>query len=260
MFTFPWACSVATYSVDYSQQLHTVAPSYISKQALSPPSLPSSTAVLFAPLISARQASVAPRPMMPRCYSFTTTAGDGGTCAPVRSSTSIPGLGRSKPGCDARSPPRWPTAVAPYHGGRSNTRPGSGSRSASPPPSLSRAGASSVTGGQSFAVAAVDAWLELQREMGSLKMDNQLRSRGRSRPSVTTNILSRGMQGPTAPLAAKPVVNSSDDGDDDDCADIVSGAVAKRSPREVDLPTSARRDDVHGELPRECLSSLEAEG
>lgn len=182
---------------------------------------------------------------MPRCFSFTTRTNDGGTCAPVRSLTSIPGLGRSKPGCDARSPPRRPTAVASYHGGRSNTRPGSASRSASPQPSLSRAEGFSATGEKK---SAVDAWLELQREMGSLKVDNQLRSRGSSRNSGTTNILSRGTQGSTASLAAKPVGNSSDDGDDDDCADKASGVVAKRSPREADLPTSVRRDDAHGEL------------
>ncbi|CAM9705167.1 unnamed protein product, partial [Laminaria digitata] len=140
-------------------------------------------------------ASVAPRPMMPRCFSFTTTTTDGGgrTCAPVRSSTSIPGLGRSKksgePGRDPLSPSKRTTAVAPYHGGgRSHTtRQGSASvsRSLSPPPMppmprTAGGGSSSATAGGGQA-SAVDAWLELQKEMGSLKADNRLCSRGSSR-------------------------------------------------------------------------------
>ena len=182
--------------------------------------------------------------MMPRCF-YSATAIDGPTCTQVHSSTSIPGLDKSKPGYDTRSPPRLTAAAAPYHGGRNPARHGSdtvggrASRSVSPPPS--RAADSSATAGQA---SAINAWLALQREMGSMKADNRLRSRGSIRGASAASALSQGTQGSTVSLRNKTPAGNSSDGN---CADTASGALAKHSSsRQVYLPTPARREASGG--------------
>eukprot|EP00752_Nemacystus_decipiens_P002990 g2774.t1 len=123
------------------------------------------------------EASLAPRPMMPRCASLPAPA----ETSPdthyrfLKRSNSILGLPDMSP--------RLAT-VAPSHGGS-----GSGyvwpalSRSLSAPStntpcSRSAAAAEEEEGDQNAAVSGDDAWLELQREMGSLRADNRMFLRG----------------------------------------------------------------------------------
>ena len=124
------------------------------------------------------QASVAPRPMMPRCSSLPAPAEASSDTRSrfLKRSASILGLPETSP---------RPGTVAPSHGGSGGDSGGyvwSALSKSSSVPSTNTPGSHSAAAAaaedQNTALSSDHAWLELQREMGSLKADNRMFLRG----------------------------------------------------------------------------------
>lgn len=108
---------------------------------------------------------------MPRCFSCDAPA-ERGTRPTLLLSASVPGLEKSLLGFDARSSPTRFATVAPSHGERFSKCCGLASSASCIAAAAAAPAARFPTG---------KAWLELQREMGTLKADNRLGPRGRRR-------------------------------------------------------------------------------
>lgn len=120
------------------------------------------------------QACLAPRPMMPRCSSLPAPGEEQSARSRfLKRSASILGLPED------RSCPRLAT-VAPSHGGiiSSGSCVWSALSNSSPVPSMNTLAGQSATAEQTTALSGDEAWLELQREMGSFRADNRMLLRG----------------------------------------------------------------------------------
>lgn len=146
-----------------SQTRHGYAEDLRQIPLLTPASLPLPARP---PRFLSRQVSLAPKTMMPPSFVSTSSRAQGPP-GPARSSTPIPGLGwswSSSPFCLAgRDTLRRAVATAPTRRTRRERVPATRSSSAS-----------SEANGCAGSTRAREAWMELQREMGSLKAENQL--------------------------------------------------------------------------------------
>lgn len=199
-------------------------------------------AVALFPLLRPPQASVAPRPMMPRCSSLPAPAEGGDTRPPfLQQPTSI----RSNPGLsnNDRSRPRS-AAVAPSHGGSSSAYTGFIQPRSLSVPSINTPGSCSV---DYTAVSADNAWLDLQREMGSLKADNRMFLRG-SR-GISAHAL-RTSESAVSVLTKSLAENSTV------CAEATTDLLAKTLSVGLDGPAPVWKGDRPGKrLPESvCLS------
>ncbi|CAM9407603.1 unnamed protein product [Ectocarpus fasciculatus] len=120
--------------------------------------------------IDGPEVSVAPRPTMPRCSSLTTAFRVGDTTfRQLQQSASTPSI----PRLSSRHSPLRLAAMAPSHGGSNSVYPWFSQ-------SINTSSCSTLAA-EKLPTSADEAWLELQREMGSLKADNRMLVRGSSR-------------------------------------------------------------------------------
>lgn len=115
------------------------------------------------------QAFVAPRPIMPRCFSNALLVEGGCKFHPLHTSDSIPGLEKVWLECNAPFSPKMATPAS-FHGRSFRTR-----------RDLCRSSSILSSGWATSEESAYgDSWVALQREMGSLKADNRLAPRSGS--------------------------------------------------------------------------------
>ncbi|CAM9627040.1 unnamed protein product, partial [Ectocarpus sp. 12 AP-2014] len=192
--------------------------------------------------IDGPEVSVAPRPTMPRCTSLTMPFRVGDT--PSRkfqqsaSTSSIPRL-------SSKHAPLRLAAVAPSHGGDSSVYARcSQSRGLSVPSISTRS--FSTPAAEKVPTSAEGAWLELQREMGSLKADNRMLVRDSSRgggggggggSGECINISTMSASSPAMSVVTKSLAENSTVG-----AQATTDILAKTLTRTLDSPLSAWKE------------------
>lgn len=189
------------------------------------------------------QASVAPRPMMPRCSSLPAPAEGTHTRrqAFFQQLASKPSNPMSPNG---RSPPRS-AAVAPSHGGSNACTRCIQPRSLSVP-SMNTPGGNSTSTVDKTAGSVDNAWLELQREMGSLKADNRVFSRG----SAGINAHSLHTCGSAVSVLTKSLAENSTV-----CAETTTDMIAQTLSLGLDGPAPVwKRKHLPESLPLEGIS------
>lgn len=190
--------------------------------------------------------------MMPRCASLPAPAEASDTRSRfLKRSASILGLS------DDLSCPRLATVVAPSHGGSSSGYVWSALSKSSSAPSVNTPGSLSAAVDQKTALSGDDAWLELQREMGSLKADNRMFLRG-SRDG------GQGNNSSAHPLrtsgSATSVLSTSLAEISTVCAEATTGLLAKTLSFGLDSPNPVWNGGKSGKTPAFLLLQRETLG
>lgn len=178
---------------------------------------------------------------MPRCSSLPASAETSGTHLRfLEESVSIPGLP------DDRSCPRL-AAVAPSHGGSSGHVWSPVSTTVSVPPIISPGHSHSAAEEQRTVLSSGDAWLELQREMGSLKADNRMvlhGNRGGSGGGQEISAHPLRISGPAESEMSKSLAEISTV-----CAEATTDLLAKTLSLRLDNPLPMWDGGKSGETP-----------
>lgn len=198
---------------------------------------------------------MAPRPMMPRCFGPAPLSQRHYSSCPSllpSSSSSIPGLGGPSTGHDATISPRRTRRQG--HGPRVQpARNGLTPAARFSMPQNHPGCCSSSAGDEEDAAVGLSPWLELQREMGSLKADNRLAPRrccGRGRggsvgAEVAVAVCDQGS------AISSILANSVGESCSEACAGATAGVLAASLSLRLDSPGSAWRGSLGATVGRD---------